>query len=130
MVVEDAPDGDRRLPARAVPTLPHRNTHDLYTHTPVAKSCAVCMRAKTRNKIHEAGVTKREPPLHFGDLVTCDHKYYSDPWKFPGVGGYWYSLNILDHATRYRMSIAVRRLTAEKTAAALRFFCQGNRILN
>ncbi len=80
------------------------------------------MRAKTRNNIHMAGVSKREPPLHFGDLVTCDHKYYSDPWKFPGVGGYWYSLNILDHATRYRMSIAVRRLTAEKTAAAIRFF--------
>ena len=120
-VVDESAEGDHRLPERDVAALPHVSSHDWYTHKPASNTCTVCMRAKTRNQKHMAGASKREPPLHFGDLVTCDHKYYSDPWKFPGVGGYWYSLNILDHATRYRMSIAVRRLTAEKTAAAIRF---------
>ena len=70
---------------------------------------------------------KREPAA-FGDLITLDHMGMKDAWKEPGVGDMVASLNVLDHATRYKSALPVASYEADEVTMKLREFCGNQRI--
>ena len=98
----------------------------LLTHKPADPDhCETCMRAKSRNVKAFAGAMKRDP-VAFGDLITLDHMGMKDAWNEPGVGGMVASLDILDHATRYKAAKPVASYEADEVTMKLREFC-GNK---
>ena len=100
----------------------------LLTHKPADPDhCETCMRAKSRNVKKFAGAMKRDP-VAFGDLITLDHMGMKDAWKEPGVGGMVASLDVLDHATRYKAALPVASYEADEVAMKLREFCGNQKI--
>ena len=100
----------------------------LLTHKPAdPDNCETCMRAKSRNVKKFLGSMKRDPSS-FGDLITFDHMGMKDAWQEPGVGGMVASLDILDHATRYKAALPVTTYEADEVAMKLREFCGTQRI--
>ena len=97
------------------------NDH-LLTHKPADTAhCEACMRAKPRHVKQFIGPMKRDP-APIGDLITLDHMGMKDAWKEPGVGGMVASLDILDHATRYKVAIPVSSYEADEVTMKLREF--------
>ena len=100
----------------------------LLTHKPADPDhCETCMRAKSRNVKKFAGAMKRDP-VAFGDLITLDHMGMKDAWKEPGVGGMVASLDVLDHATRYKAAMPVASYEADEVTMKLREFCGNQKI--
>ena len=109
-------------------SLPKSTTHDVFTHMPAdTKGCEICAQAKMRNKRKIAGASTRVYS-QFGDCITCDHKFHDDRQTFPGVGGFSYALNVLDAATKYRMSFPLKSLTSKETAYAIQYFRGDQRV--
>ena len=97
----------------------------LLTHKPADTTrCETCMRAKSRTEKKFAGSLQREP-VAFGDLITLDHMGMKDYWKEPGLGGMVASLDVLDHATRYKAALPVGSYEADEVIMKLREF-RGN----
>ena len=61
-------------------------------------------------------------------LITLDHMGMMDAWKEPGVGGMVASLDVLDHATRYKAALPVTPYEADEDTMMLREFCGNQRI--
>ena len=100
----------------------------LLTHKPADTAhCETCMRAKSRNVKKFVGSMKRDPAA-FGDLITLDHMGMKDAWKEPGVGGMVASLDVLDHATRYKAALPVTTYEADEVTMKLREFCGNQKI--
>ena len=51
-----------------------------------------------------------------------------DAWKEPGVGGMVASLDVLDHATRYKAVLPVTTYEADEVTMKLREFCGNQKI--
>ena len=56
----------------------------------------------------------------WGELITCDHTYYNDICKMPGIGGNSYCLNVVDHFTKFAMSYPSPVMTSESIVYAFR----------
>ncbi len=109
-------------PAEANITTPVAGVHDLLTHKPAdTKGCEACMLGKSRNVRKIAGASDREFD-RFGQLVTCDHKYFQDSWGLPGVRGHRYVLTILDRGTGNKGVVPAPDLTSFHVAAAINTF--------
>ena len=100
---------------------PVRGKHNLLTHYPFDPKCDICVRANTREAKHLRGLSSRLPTL-FGEIVTCDHKYFKDRWGGTGVRGKEYALVVLDRGTGIKDIFPSRSMDTEAVVEQLTRF--------
>ena len=92
--LDDVPASIRGYPGLAPP---RKGVHSPLTHKKKEPGCESCMRAKTTEMRSLAGVSEREVN-DFCELVTFDHKHFSDAYGLPGCRGKLYCLVVKEEA--------------------------------
>ena len=109
--------------------IPTTQTHNIFTHFPKCKDCAICNQTKVQRAQcrQSSGQPDGLPePVSFGDALTADHAIINEddmPRSFDRA-----ALIVLDRATRWIQAYPAPSKNAEQTSMALqRFMGPGNK---
>ena len=100
--------------------------HSVYTHFPTDRNCDICQktkitRAPCRRRI--GGVVPRAE--NFGDLITADHKVFSENCE--SRNNHRYAIVVQDLATQWIQSYPCKTKTSQETQWSLQKFLEPNR---
>jgi hypothetical protein len=115
-------EADEEQPGKMSKTEEAHSEAHMRTHKPFNPYCAVCNRAKSRNKKGHKNAFKRDID-HFGQIITLDHTNLLDKEFEPGVFKAKDCLEIMDLHTRFAYGYPVKTKEVEETEKCLRDFC-------
>ena len=119
--LSDSEVDDETLTRRTMREMALTEEH-LRTHTPALPDyCEVCRRAKRAQKKKLAKQSKRQP-TKFGDIITCDHILMKDIFGYPGVGGAYDALVMLDRYTSMLSVTPVKSMDTMDTYRAMKYW--------
>ena len=100
--------------------------HSVYTHFPKDRNCEICKRTKITRALCRrriGGVVPRAE--HFGDLITADHKVFSDGCE--SRNNHRYAVVVQDLATQWIQSYPCKTQTSQETQRSMQKFLEPNR---
>ena len=100
--------------------------HSVYTHFPNDRNCEICQRTKiTRSPCRRRNGEAVPRAENFGDLITADHKVFSDTCE--SRNNHWYAVVVQDLATQWIQSYSCKTKTSQETQMSLQKFLEPNR---
>ena len=100
--------------------------HSVYTHFPEDRNCEICHRTKITRAPRRRRTGRVVPRAeNFGDLITADHKVFSD--KCESWNNHRYAVVVQDLATQWIQSYPCKTKTSQETQRSLQKFLEPDR---
>ena len=100
--------------------------HSVYTHFPKDRNCEICKRTKiTRAPCRRRNGDTVPRAVHFGDLITADHKVLSDNCE--SRNNHRYAVVVQDLATQWIQAYPCKNKTSQETQRSLQKFLEPHR---
>ena len=100
--------------------------HSVYTHFPKDRNCEICQRTKITRAPCRTRIGGAVPHAeNFGDLITADHKVFSEGCE--SRNNHRYAVVVQDLATQWIQSYPCKTKTSQETHKSLQKFLEPNR---
>ena len=97
--------------------------HSVYTHFPKDRHCEICQRTKfTRAPCRRRNGGAVPRAENFGDLITADHKVFSDNCE--SRNNHRYAIVVQDLATQWIQAYPCKTKTSQETQRSLQKFLE------
>ena len=100
--------------------------HSVYTQFPKDRNCEICQRTKITKAPCRRRIVEAVPRAEFfGDIITADHKVFSESCE--SRNSYRYAIVVQDLATQWIQSYPCKTKTSQETQRSLQKFLEPDR---